>query len=237
MADGKCIIITCVMMMLLLCSCKTVNPYENNYYVLADDSEYLRALPGTEPDMQEISNWEKMRALQEEGGYMVIGISAFSQSWTPRMLALECARRNGARLVRFYHKDAAAKDKSRVDFDPTQLRGRTCGIPGGYAWMQIMHGTVPVTVNEQELYYPQFAYYLARRKHINPFGVYFRVSTSREPRVRSGIVVPRSPAAKQGIKPGDYVYSINGKRIRSAEDILPYAVNKQAIQRMEVTHE
>ena len=237
MADGKCSIITSVMMLLLLCSCKTVDPYENNYYVLADDSEYLRALPGTEPDMQEISNWEKMRALQEEGGYMVIGISAFSQSWTPRMLALECARRNGACLVRFYHKDAVTKDMSRIKFNPTQLRGRTCGIPGGYAWMKIMHGTVPVTVNEQELYYPQFAYYLARRKHINSFGVYFRFSDSRDPRVRIGIVVPRSPAAKQDIKPGDYVYSINGKRIRSAKDVQPYATNKQKIRQMEVTHE
>jgi len=237
MVNGKCSIIFPVLMLLLLCSCKTVNPYDNNYYALADESEYWKVLPGTRPDMQEISDWDHMRSLQEEGGYMVIGISAFSQGWTPRMLARECARKNGAQLIRFYHKDPVPKAQSRIDFDPVQLRGTTCGNPGGYAWMLPIHGTVPVTVHEQELSYPQFTYYLARRRHINSFGVYFRFPDRRDPRVRVGIVVPRSQAAKQGIKPGDYVYSINGKRIRTAEDVRPFADNKQTILRMEVNHE
>ena len=226
-----------LMPLFLFCSCRTVNPYENNYYQLAEVNEYTRALPGTMPDMQEIVDWETMRALQEEGGYMVIGISAFSRNWAPRLLALECARRNGAHLIRFYHKDATEKKQSRVTLDPVRHRGTTCGIPGGYSWMKVLHGIVPVTVHEQDVCYPQYAYYLAKRKHVSAFGVYFRLPDVRDPRIRVGVVVPGSPAAKQGIKPGDRVYSINGRIIHSGQDVIPYMENKAAILRMEVIHD
>lgn len=237
----SCGIAYLLMPLFLLCSCKTVNPYENNYYSAASEADYVKAAPGTIPDMQEIADWEMMRSLQEEGGYIVIGVSAFTLDWAPRILALECAKRNGAAMILFHHKPGSEKAKSRTFQVPVQHKGMTYGMPGGYSWMTTMHGTVPVTVNSIPLYYPQYAYYLAKRKYISSFGVYFRfpenIPGNRNPRIQVGIVVPDSQAARQGIKPGDTVYSINGRRVFSAEDVRPYAVNQQVITRLEVTRE
>ena len=101
-----------------------------------------------------------------------------------------------------------------------------------------MHGFVPVTDNPVGADYHQFAYYLAKREHINSFGVYFLFPASaRDSRIRIGVVVTGSPAAKQGIRPGDRVVSINGRRVFGPEDVIPFAVNKEEIVRMEAVHE
>ena len=107
-----------------------------------------------------------------------------------------------------------------------------------YSWIKRMRGIAPVTENPAGVEYLQVAYYLARRKHINSFGVYFLFPASvRDSRVRIGVVIPASPAAKQGIRAGDTVVSINGRRIFGPEDVMPFAVNKEEIVRMETVHE
>jgi S1-C subfamily serine protease len=107
-----------------------------------------------------------------------------------------------------------------------------------YGWIKRLRGPDAVTEKTAGAEYHQFAYYLAKRKHINSFGVYFLFPASaRDSRIHVGVVVPGSPAAKQGIRPGDRVVSINGRRVFGSEDVMPFAVNTEEIVRMETVHE
>ena len=58
-----------------------------------------------------------------------------------------------------------------------------------------------------------------------------------EKKIRVAIVVANSQAAKQGIKVGDVVVSINGANIKNTEDIMPFINGVERIESIEVTHE
>ena len=217
-------------------SCGQVNQYENNFTPSAQRVAFLKAPPGTRPELYEIEDWELLRDYQEKEHYAVIGYSSFGQSWMPRYLALECAEKIGAPLVLVYSVPAASGEKTAVpDHQPY------CGVflpTRNYGWTKRLRRTAPVTDNPAGADYLQFAYYLAKREHINSFGVYFLFPAStRDSRIRIGVVVPGSPAAKQGIRPGDRVVSINGRRVFGPEDVMPFAVNQEEIVRMETAHE
>lgn len=217
-------------------ACRQVNQYENNYTPSAGKVEYLKAPPGTRPELYEIEDWTLLRDYQAKEHYAVIGYSLFIQSWVPRYQALQFAGKIGVPLVLVYSIPAASGGNTAVpDHQPY------CGVfwpTRNYSWIKRLREPAAVTEITAGANYHQFAYYLAKRKHINSFGVYFLFPASvRDSRVRVGVVVPGSPAAKQGILPGDRVVSINGRRVFGTEDVIPFAVNKEEIVRMETAYE
>ena len=217
-------------------ACLQVNQYENNFTPTAQRVEYLKVPRGTRPELHEIEDWAVLRDYQEKEHYAVIGYSSFGQSWVPRYLALECAEKIGAPLVLVYSVPSSSGWQTAIpNHQPC------CGVflpTRNYGWIKRPRRISPVTDNPDGADYHQFAYYLARRKHINSFGVYFLLPASaRDSRVRIGVVVPGSPAAKQGIRPGDTVVSINGRRVFGSEDVIPFAVNQEEIVHLETAHE
>lgn len=219
-------------------SCRQVNQYENNFTPSAQGVAFLKVPPGTRPELYEIEDWTLLRHYQEKEHYAVIGFSSFCQSWVPRYQALRCAEKIGAPLVLVY-STAAESDRPRpLSVPDHQPYGGVFLPTRNYGWIKRLHGFVPVTDNPVGANYHQFAYYLAKREHVNSFGVYFLFPASaRDSRIRIGVVVPGSPAAKQGIRPGDRVVSINGRRVFGPEDVIPFAVNKEEIVHMEAVHE
>ena len=217
-------------------ACRQVNQYENNFTPTAQRVEYLKVPPGTRPELYEIEDWTLLRDYQEKEHYAVIGYSSFSQSWVPRYQVLQFAEKIGIPLVLVYSVPSASVGNTAIpDHQPS------CGVflpTRNYGWIKRLRG--PAAVNEKNAgaEYHQFAYYLAKRKHINSFGVYFLFPASaRDSRIHVGVVVPGSPAAKQGILPGDRVVSINGRRVRGPKDVEPFAENRRRIYQMEVEHE
>lgn len=219
-------------------ACRQVNQYENNFTPTAQRVEYLKAPPGSRPELYEIEDWTLLRDYQEKEHYAVIGYSSFSQSWVPRDQALQFAGKIGVPLVLVYSA-AAESDRPRQSSIPDHQPH--CGVflpTRNYGWIKRLHGFVPVKKNPAGADYHQFAYYLAKREHINSFGVYFLFpAAARDSRIHVGVVVPGSPAAKQGIRPGDRVVSINGRRVFGPEDVIPFAVNKEEIVSMEAVNE
>ena len=96
---------------LLLASCAG-NPYEHNFRTPGRPvDEFVRAERGSRPVLMEISDWNLLRAAQEEGAYVVLGTSALTQPWVPYRYALDFASRLGASLVLVFHHNKEEKDK------------------------------------------------------------------------------------------------------------------------------
>ena len=98
-----------------------------------------------------------------------------------------------------------------------------------------------MVINYEDTYYQQDAFFFAKRKFKNDFGVYFRlpenIPGNTDTKVRISIVIKGSEAEKQGIKENDIVKSINGITINSPEDVAPYIEGKEQIKTMKVTRE
>ena len=225
------------------------NPYEHNFRVPGRPvDEYVPAEPGTVPRLEVVTDWDRLRALQEEGGYVVLGTSAFTQTWVPRRYALDFASRLGASLVLVFHHNK--KDKEKPDPYASRFvkavyhRPSVFGPvmpPDNYTWTTPIFPEIPRPGGNAGVVRFQYACFLAKRRHAAPFGVYFirpeDIPGSRDTRVRVALVVPRSPAARQGIKPGDPVKRINGTLVTSFSDVLPYVTNRRKIRTLEVYHE
>lgn len=219
-------------------ACLQVNQYENNFTPTAQRVEYLKAQPGTRPELHEIEDWSVLRDFQEKEHYAVIGYSAFRQSWVPRFQALKYAEKIGAPLVLVYSIPAESERPQRRLLPDHPPR---CGVfipTRNYGWIQRMGRVAAVSGRPDGGDYHQIAYYLAPRRHINSFGVYFLFPASAgDSRIRVGVVVSGSSAAKQGIRSGDRVVSINGRRVFGPEDVMPFVVNQEQIVCMETAHE
>ena len=238
---GRCFsaVSACAALLLFSAACRVVNQYENNYCPSAQGVKYDLPRPGTPPVMLEIEDWDQVRTYQEKEHYAVIGYSVFSQGWVPRHQALDFAKKLGVPLVLVYSK--VEEDPRAASFLLGRDRLPAGGVfipPRSYNWLATLHGTVPVTVNESGAFYHHAAFYLAKRRHINRYGVYFLFSRlDGDTRVRVAAVTPGSKAERDGIRRGDLVVSINGKRVRGPKDVEPFAENRRRIYQMEVEHE
>ncbi|MBO4647715.1 MAG: PDZ domain-containing protein, partial [Lentisphaeria bacterium] len=113
--------------------------------------------------------------------------------------------------------------------------------PDNYSWTTPIFPEIPKAGGNAGVVRYQYACFLAKRSYVNPFGVYFirpeDIPGSRDTRVRIALVVPGSPAARQGIRPGDPVKRINGVLVTSYLHVLQYATGQRAIRTLEVYHE
>ena len=229
--------------LLLAAGCAT-NLYEKHYST-PDGAEYIRS---EEPvKLLELVDPAQIAALQSTGDYVHIGTSSFYGLWHPRTFALECAEKHGAALVVVAWQTGDTKKKAVTYHVATQETAYQPAVMyGPYGEATVFYTPVavqssrPVTVNYENTYYHQHAYFFGIRKYREPFGVYFhlpRATPGKPGEVRVAVVVPGSPAEKQGIKPGDRVKRVNGREINGPNDVRNFLTGKEQIATIEVTHE
>ena len=212
-----CLFATGFYLLLMLSAC-TSNTYKD-FYSACTDIEYIKSEEIT-PVMFEEIDGSILKQLQENDDYIIIGISSFYSLWVPRTFAIDCAKEYGASIIVFSYQAGETKDSNITINVPTSNttyhHGTVYSPYGGYAnfsGTSTTYESQPVTINYSNIYYHQYAYFLAKRKYINSFGLYFRlpenVLGNTDSKIRIALVKPNSPAAKLGIKPGDIVEPIS----------------------------
>ena len=229
---------------LLLVGCQS-NKYEEYYSVIVEN-DYLRSEDPVK--LVELAEASQIVKLQATDDYILIGTSSFHDLWVPRIFAVDCAKKYGACLVVLsYQKGETKKESTTINVPTAQTtyhRGTFYGPYGNnvdFCGSSTTYGSTPVTINYTNTYYKQQAYFFAQRNNKNSFGVYFQlpknIPGNTDQNIRVAIVVTNSQAEKQGIKVGDIVKSINGKTIKSVDDILPFMNGSMKIENIEVAHE
>ena len=233
-----------LLLLLIETGCQS-NKYEE-FYSVSTDSDYLRV---QEPEqLIELVEPSQIEKIQATGEYILIGTSSFYDLWVPRIFAINCAKKHGAALVVLSYKRGETKDGSMTINVPTsQTTYHNGTVYGPYGHSANFYGSsttyrsTPVTINFQNTYYQQSAFFFGKRAHKNSFGVYFNLPENTpgniDKRIRVGIVVNKSKAEDLDIKPGDIVVSINGKNINTTNDIIPFMDGTQKIESIEVAHE
>lgn len=228
-----------------LTGCQSNNKYEE-YYSSLVGNEYVRS--DKPAKMLELADISQIAKIQSSDDYILIGTSTFYDLWVPRVFAIDCAKKYGASLIIVSWQKGETKDESITMNIPTSQttyhHGTVYGSYGSYVnfhGSSTTYGSRPVTINYQNTYYHQQAYFFAKRKNKNPFGIYFQLPENipgkTDTNVRAAIVVTNSQAEKQGIKVGDIIKSVNGKLIKSAADIMPFVNGTERIEHIEVVHE
>ena len=233
-----------LLLLFVITGCQS-NRYEE-YYSVSTDSDYLRV---NEPaKLIELAEPSQIEKIQATGEYILIGTSSFYDLWVPRIFAMDCAKKHGAALVVLSYKRGETIDGSVTVNVPTSQttyhHGTVYGSYGNYAnfyGSSTTYGSTPVTINYQNTYYQQNAFFFGKRAHKNSFGIYFNlpenIPRNNDLRIRVHTVVAKSKAEKLGIKSGDIVVSINGKKINAVDDIIPFMKGTKEIESIEVAHE
>lgn len=230
---------------ILLTGCHS-NKYEEHYTSVTDQNHYI---PTEKPArLVELTDASQITKLQTSDDYILIGTSTFYGLWTPRTFAIDCAEKYGASLVLVSYRVGETKNETLTKYVQTRQKTHHYGTAYGYYGYQTYYlgstktyGTMPVTINYQNTYYHQYAYFFGERRNKNAFGIYFQlpenIPGNKNKKIRVSAVAANSPAAKQGIKAGDIVKAINGREIRNAEEIAPFMNGTEKIVKVEVTHE
>lgn len=228
---------TLLLALLLFCSACVSNHYESFYSPLPRN-EFL--FEQRSPKVIEIVDQDQLDALMKNDDFILIGTSLFYQLWTPRSLAIECAKKHGASLVAVGYTIGETVKSESVEYHPvsynTYHSGSIAGHP--YAGTSTSYGAIPVVTHIANTYYHQYGYFFAKRKYKNNFGVYFQfpdnIPGNKEKEIRIQFVATGSLAERKGFKAGDVVRSINGNLIQSPADLIPFIKGEKEILSMEV---
>lgn len=231
---------------LLLSGCAT-NDYASFYSSNAKNLPYVERCKVKYPIIDELFDLGEVQEWRNKG-YEVIGTSSFQGLWTPRTKAIDVARRHCAEVVLVYYELEEEREEEETFVVPHRERTYHHGTIYGYGSSASYSGYstsvsyIPVSISYTNRYYSQKAFYLAKRRAINSYGVYFVEPPNIPGRaineaVVVDIVITGSPAEKAGIKVGDVVVSINGQSISSFEEAKPFMLGQLAISSMEVSHE
>jgi hypothetical protein len=218
----------------LLVGCGT-NRYEEHYSVISV-GDYTSSKE--QPKLIEIANKKQLNSLKNNGNYILIGKSDFFDIYTPRTLAIDCAKKHGASLVALELGKGEIIEYDAIKHVSTTSTTYFYGDIQGTA---TTYGSTPVVVKEHMLCYPQTAYFFAKREFSNSFGVSFQlpenIPGNKDKTVRVLAVQKGSQAEKSGIKKNDIVKSINGETISSPDDVIPYIKGTKIIKTIKVSHE
>ena len=228
----------------LLSGCAS-NPYRT--FFSPADAGGVEPLSGVEiPRLVESDGFKELETYLNRG-YVEVGRSAFNGPWASRTLAIDCARSCGASLVLVVAGDEDVRTETMVVSMPVYARTYDHGFVDGprgyryYSGSSTTHASVPVRQDYRRAYYNQSAVFLARRRDKSPFGLSFKLPKCLPGKEVGAIlidgVVPGSPAAARGIKRGDKLMKINGKPVRTEDDLLPFVRNGETIRSVEVSHE
>ena len=224
------------------------NKYEEVYSAVYD-GEYVHS--DDDPKLIELASEKQLRELLRSDDYVLIGTSSLYDLWVPRTFAIKCGKKHGASLVALSYEVGKTVSNTAVVNVPTRQTTYHSGSIYGYGYgysgfanyygSSTTYGSTPMVINYEDTYYQQDAFFFAKRKYKNDFGVYFRlpenIPGNKDKTVRISLVVKGSKADKLGIKENDKVKSINGVTINDPEDVLPYIEGKEQIKTMKVTRE
>lgn len=224
-----------------------VNDYVAFYSINTKALPYVNQTKVQYPFIDELIELHEVQAWRNNN-YEIIGTSSFSGLWCSRTNAIDAARKHGAEIVLVHYKLKDEKQESTTFIVPQATTTYHYGTIYGHGSSMHYHGSstaiseMPVTINYTNRYYDQKAFFLAKRKKLNNYGVYFQEpenipGKNNNVPVVVDVVIVDSPAEKAGIKVGDIVDSINGQKILSFDDAKPFMLGKIEISTMEVKHE
>ena len=236
----KCILLVILHIFMLLMGCSSTNYYATNYveknqveFVSSDKNPIL---------MEYLGPFQKDQLLED--GYIEIGSSSFNNTYTPRAFIVECARQKGADIVLCKTTFDRIVEGNYIDYVPTistsYTRGDIYGTYGNYASYNsknTSYGAIPFVQTYSLIYFNHYAWFYSKRKFSNTFGVYITTPLStpgKKFKVYIDSIIPNSTADKLGYKEGQAIKSINGKKIKSKKDVMPYITGKIDIKKMEV---
>ena len=239
------LILPLLLILVFLSGCQG-NKYEEYYSAILDKSDYISTDEAAK--LIEVADASQISVFESNDDYVLIGTSAFKDLWVPRIYSIECAKKYGASLVLVSYQKGETKEGQVIMNVPTSQttyhHGTVYGRHGrhvSFSGSSTTYGSTPVAINYQNTYYQQQAYFFGKRKNKNSFGVYFQlpenIPGNTDTRVRIAIVASGSLAEKQNIKVGDFVKTVNGKSIKTADDIRPFIEGTEKIEKIEVTNE
>jgi hypothetical protein len=225
-----------LLLLFLATGCATPSLYQTYYSSYEDNRSRCIPLRVKHPRMEEIESVGEVK-LWRAKGYEVIGTVSICAVWTPRDAAIDMARKNGAEVILFYKHFVKEKEHTYTGVMP--IVSNTYHYGWGQSGYSTTVTTIPVTQSYTVDYYDQFAFFLAKRRLTNNFGVYFQhpdniPGASLDIPAVIDVVLQDSPAAEAGLKPGDKVRSINGIAINTLQRALPYEQGEIKIETMEV---
>lgn len=188
-----------------------------------------------------------------EEGYECLGESRFVSVHCPWSCAVDHAMDIGATLILFRERFHKTKEIQSVAYVPSTSYSYTSGNVSAYSWNGgSAYGTYssntqttsyqPIAYSKSLDLYEQQALFF-RKKHLSNdfYGVILKYpqflpgdSMDDEVSVEVCAVLKNSIAAKNGIRRGDVVDSINGKKVRVRKDIQLLASGKERIESLEV---
>ena len=146
--------------------CGEANLYREFYLPETENVGKFAPAKG-EPKAREIKSTDEVKAWLDKG-YVLVGTSAFSAPWAPRVQALEFGRKVGAEIVLFHAKFDHVENHTFTEQMPvTYLRNRggiyqdAAGRPREYIVSQHPHTSVAVTREVTYDYYEHQTYFLA----------------------------------------------------------------------------
>ena len=191
-----------LMLICLVASCATPNPYAQWYTQYNDDL----LLPTEETELIEVSPQSFLNTRDElfTQGYQLIGESNFNWDLKNRELAVEHGRNISA-------------DKVVVTSDFTDSNTFTSGI------VSYGLGAAPITSTQRR--FDQNALYFSKSIKKLKYGVYYDQLTGEEKQkyeINNGlkirVVVNNLPMFKAGLIPGDIILEIDGRKVLTQDD-------------------
>lgn len=243
-------------MVLPFCGCLT-NYYEQYYVDTEGQQKTIYSKDSKSVELKIATTEEEVLDLIEDG-YASIGYSSFTGPYTPMSLAVDTAKKHGATLALLDIKYKTTKQYTSVMFLPSYSTSYSQGTVSAAAFGSSgsMYGygsysgtTTTTTVNavpvqrEMQIYSHDAMFF----REIDVSGLYGiklfvpkRLPTEEANssiQVRVMAVFRGTQADRDGIKRGQIVKSINGKKILTRKDILPYEKNIGLIKSVEVEDE
>ncbi len=239
---------------ILFSGCLT-NNYEKFYVETNPVATSIKRAP-LDIKLRTVSTEDEVIDVMEEG-YAAVGYSSFIAPYTPMSCAVDTAVKHGAELVLLDIRFKEEKQYTSVMFLPSYTIGNSYGNVSttvyGAGGMGTAHGTYSgtttlmtmsaVPVNKTIELYNHNAMYFRKIDTSKTYGVLWSVP-KRLPgeaidapiTVKVQAVYHGTDAEKAGIKRGAIVKAINGKAIKTRQDIAPYREGAPIMQ-MEVVYE
>lgn len=189
-----------------------------------------------------------------EDGYEAVGSSSFVSPYTPMSLAVDTAKKHKASLVLLHIEFKEQRKYTAIEYVPAYSTTRTSGtVSGSYGprYNQQFQGCYsedsntttynPIAVERSIDIYNHEAFLYRRVDISDRYGILWkippRLPTERyDTPIEIGIlgVIHGSQAERDGLKRDMVITAINGKKIRTRQDVEPFVLNRLKIEKVEV---
>lgn len=239
-----------------LCGCLT-NNYEEFYVDMTDSGRHHPADTQTNQGpviLKAVTTEDDVIDLLEDG-YVVLGRSSFQGPYTPFSCAVDTAEAHGATLVLLDVRYKESKTYTSVMFLPSYSTsytqgtgtataysgGSTTSVFGSYSGTTTTTTMNAVPVQQNQDIYCHDAMFLRKLPSPWTYGAILRVPErlpGEEADARISIVIQAvlhgSKAENDGLRRGQIVAKINGKDIKTRNDVWTFVRNPSLVKKVEV---